>query len=250
MFLLPQYTLLASLAVARAQTLNDGPLLPSGPTGPTGPSAPTGPGDCGPAGPNVPVITIGATRAYDDDGITYKGGETIAAETDGAYIIGKQTLERGSQIVVSHTTYSLGTGGRNLVVDGTTTPITHGAGGRIPNFQLPFPASCPVTSTSSRNAGTTTKGATKTSTAMISTTPKKTSSASIRSSASVTDDPSTISTASTMDGVAFATSSAGGSAVSTDTSDGSILGQGDHKRGAQVAIIFSSELLFFIAVML
>lgn len=114
MFLHVEHLLLASSPITRVQAQ----WTPDSPSPPSGPSAIN---DCGPAPAGDPLITIGDSRTTaGDDEKTVVGGTTLTAHSDGAYIIGKQTLKRGSQITVSHTTYSLARNGKHFVVNGQT----------------------------------------------------------------------------------------------------------------------------------
>ena len=131
-------TLLTLFAIAKAQPPPPPTTDPSPPGGGSPNTGPTVTG--GPSPPGDPLITIGAYSAAGDDS---SGGDIIAANTeDGAYNIGHQTLSRGSHVVVSSTTYSLGRGGVIFVVDGQPFTITQGAGHAPPCFGLPIDGSC------------------------------------------------------------------------------------------------------------
>lgn len=121
---MPFVELVYSLLVLSAcvQSEPSPPSSPPPPTGPTPPSGPQPPDE--PPPPNDPLITV--------------GGVTLAADSAGAYQIGSQTLQRGSQVVVSQTTYALGREGMNLIVNGQRSKVTMGAGGYVPCFSLPI----------------------------------------------------------------------------------------------------------------
>lgn len=98
--------------------------------------------------PGAPLITVGGTSTI---------GMNV---NDGAYIIGSQTLDRGSQVTVQGTTYSLARYGRNIVVDGHTSPITAGYGGYNPIFvtQTYADEPTPVTGNETMSDATSTAG--------------------------------------------------------------------------------------------
>ena len=118
--------LLALAATVHCQSAiipNSAPPEPSGGAPPSGGAQPSGGAEpVGGVPPGAPLVTI--------------GGNTIAAGLDGAYDLGKQTLERGSAITNQGTVYSLAPGGMFLVADGKTSTIREGAGGRLPIFSM------------------------------------------------------------------------------------------------------------------
>ena len=132
------FVLLALLLSAHGEVLTS-PPPPEGPaplpTGPSLPSEPDAPDTAFP--PGAPLITIGGHSTNGDDGPTFTGGDTYAANSLGAYVIESRTLSRGSQIIESGYTISLAPSGRNIVVNGHTSRIRQGGGGAPGQFLLP-----------------------------------------------------------------------------------------------------------------